>query len=128
MNRHRASVISATKRQATRNVNDVFADRAINDNARLACFGRSLCAIDDRHPGGRRAGRDATRYANTLGGLDEEVKRVVIQGECRRFRAIVFLHIIPFPARTDGGRCKVTFIANQIAVDAPHTGAHQVVD
>jgi hypothetical protein len=128
MNRHRASVISATKRQATRNVNDIFANRAINDDARLSILRCGLCAIDNRHPCGRWAGRDATGQACAVSGLDEKIERVVVQGKRRYFRAVVFLQIIPFPARADGGRGKVTFIANKVTFDAPHAGAHKLIN
>ena len=81
-------------------------------------FSRRYDLIDDREQRIGWTSCDHCRLAHRSAGLDEQIQCVVVDRQRRDFGAVVPRQIFPVPTGTVLWSNKVTFVADDIALDA----------
>ena len=121
-------VARVAKRHLAGDVNHVLAQRVVEvDSSRRALLNR-LRPVAEGEPGGGGRQRQLARRAHARPGLDQDLQRVVVDGQRRNLRAVVILQVIPHPARPERRAAEITLIAHHVAGDAFHPGVGQGAD
>ena len=126
-NRDAARPPVITKRHASGNLQSVRAEAAIDLQITLRSARRRRRAIRNRHERCRRTGRNHYRRADFLARLHSQIDRIVVNGQSTYLRAVRPLQIFPFPTAAQRRAIEITFVADQIAFDALHSGGHDAI-